>query len=610
MFALRSLRPPRACARALGSIAANSPEFSVMRAGGAAFVDKTGAIADLLNYAKPGNAHRVFFSRPRKFGKSLTLSIAAEMLAAGKLPQGVAAWPGYAPVDVPALFGGLQVHQRLLAGDATLRGLLQRPHFVVKLGLGEAQTGAQLCAVIKESIADIAEQAFGEKVSSKVMARTTPSGALGSLVAAVPSAVPVALLVDEYDAAIIQDVTDGDWSSANDGIKALRSLFMSTKSPVFGSRIERCLVTGVVRFAHTSLFSGANNFKDLTGDPLLSRVLGFSAAEIRATFPEELERLAKGQGTDVSGAMQQLAHWYNGYCFDGASTCFNPFPVLGALEAGRITGEELQGASSYLWLGVPPAALLDGLGSLHLTQSEARIDIADIKAQVVCAAPLLLQTGLLTLVPGGNAFFSSGTPVDDSSVLLAPPNEFARSTLRTTATRMVGMRDARAKDLTAIGRQMQEALQNRDHASFQGHLLKALSSISSRTTKDKMLAPGATPPPREAPYHTFLHGLLLGVLEPSVGLVSTEVASAQGDADIVLQLRPGLESGAFPSAVWILEVGLGSTDSELRSKVEQGKAYAKQYAAVEVMVCAVLVNKTKGEFRFSWEKRGAGTSGA
>jgi hypothetical protein len=175
---------------------------------------------------------------------------------------------------------------------------------------------------------------------------------------------------------------------------------------------------------------------------------------------------------------------------------------------------------------------------------------------------------------------------------------------------MVGMRDARAKDLTAIGRQMQEALQNRDHASFQGHLLKALSSISSRTTKDKMLALGATPPPREAPYHTFLHGLLLGVLEPSVGLVSTEVASAQGDADIVLQLRPGLESGAFPSAVWILEVGLGSTDSELRSKVEQGKAYAQQYAAVEVMVCAVLVNKTKGEFRFSWEKRGAGTSGA
>ena len=148
MLALCSLRHPRACARALGSIATNSPEFSVMRAGGAAFVDKTGAIADLLNYAKPGNAHRVFFSRPRKFGKSLTLSIAGEMLAAGALPRDVAPWPGYKPVDVPGLFGGLQVHERLLADDASLRGLLQRSHFVVKLGLGGATSGAKLEAAI------------------------------------------------------------------------------------------------------------------------------------------------------------------------------------------------------------------------------------------------------------------------------------------------------------------------------------------------------------------------------------------------------------------------------------------------------------------------------
>ena len=41
---------------------------------------------------------------------------------------------------------------------------------------------------------------------------------------------------------------------------------------------------------------------------LLSRVLGFSEAEIRATFPEELARLAGGLGTDVDGAVAQLAH--------------------------------------------------------------------------------------------------------------------------------------------------------------------------------------------------------------------------------------------------------------------------------------------------------------
>jgi hypothetical protein len=171
----------------------------------------------------------------------------------------------------------------------------------------------------------------------------------------------VALLVDEYDGAIIQDVSKGRWAAADAGVEALRSLAMATKSPHFGSRIERCLITGVARFARTSLFSGANNFDDLTSDPLLSRVLGFSAVEIRATFPEELERLAKGQGTDVSGAMQQLEHWYNGYCFDGSSSCFNPFPVLAALERGLITQREMEASSGSNWLGLMPGDLMLGL---------------------------------------------------------------------------------------------------------------------------------------------------------------------------------------------------------------------------------------------------------
>ena len=98
----------------------------------------------------------------------------------------------------------------------------------------------------------------------------------------------------------------------------------------------------------------------------------------------------------------------------------------------------------------------------------------------------------------------------------------------------------------------------------------------------------------------------MGVLEPSVGRVSSEVASAQGDADIVLHLGPGLVGGSAapaPSAVWILEVGLGSTDSHVHAKLEQGKAYAQQFTAVDVLVCAVVVNKVKGEFLFAWERR-------
>ena len=380
MPALHSVRPLRACVRALHSFTLDSKGFPTLRARGSAFVDKTGAIADLLSSMHTRSC--VFFARPRKFGKSLTLSIAGEMLAAGKLPPSAQPWPGYAPVDIEQLFGGLQVHERLLRGDASLRGLLQRPHFVVKLGLGDAGSGAQLHGAIKDSIAAVADRAFGEALGAKVRQTTTPSGALGALVDAVPSSVPVALLVDEYDAAIIQDVTEGGWASAKEGIKALRSLAMSTKSPHFGSRIERCLITGVARFARTSLFSGANNFEDLTGDPLLSRVLGLSAAEIRATFPEELERLGGALGKDAEGAMQELAHWYNGYCFDGSSSCFNPFPVLAALKRGLITQREMDASSGSNWLGLTQGdlvlGLVDELQKGKAVEDASSFDIADL----------------------------------------------------------------------------------------------------------------------------------------------------------------------------------------------------------------------------------------
>ena len=93
------------------------------------------------------------------------------------------------------------------------------------------------------------------------------------------------------------------------------------------------------------------------------RALGFSEAEIRATFPAELGRLAATLGKDVDGAVAELARWYNGYCFDGATSCFNPFPVLAALRAGKVSERELEAASGTNWLSLTPGAVVEGLAA-------------------------------------------------------------------------------------------------------------------------------------------------------------------------------------------------------------------------------------------------------
>ena len=140
-------------------IALGIADFGRLRKTKGAFVDKTGAIADLL--VSMELTPQGFFVRPRKFGKSLTLTIAAEMLAAGTLPASVEPWPGYVPVDVKSLFGGLAVHERLLRDDQKLGTLLRRPHFVIKLSLGDTLTGSKLEAGIMDNLAGIAGTAFG-----------------------------------------------------------------------------------------------------------------------------------------------------------------------------------------------------------------------------------------------------------------------------------------------------------------------------------------------------------------------------------------------------------------------------------------------------------------
>ena len=136
-----------------------------MRARNKPFVDKTGAIAELL--LQPRLSHRVIFTRPRKFGKSLTLDMMSAILAAGTLPRGVQPWPGYEPVDVEALFGGprpLAVYERLKDG----RPLLHAPHFVVHLSLGTAPSGTLVHDVIRSELALYARRVGGAALEQKV----------------------------------------------------------------------------------------------------------------------------------------------------------------------------------------------------------------------------------------------------------------------------------------------------------------------------------------------------------------------------------------------------------------------------------------------------------
>jgi hypothetical protein len=434
---------------------------------------------------------------------------------------------------------------------------------VVRLGLGGAQTGTKLEGAIISQLAGVAGAAFGGALEATVRSAVTPSDALEMVVRAVPASVPVSLLVGEYDGAIIQDVSRGRWAAADEGIAALRSLFMATKAPDVGARIERCLVTGVARFTHTSLFSGANNFADLTESPMLARALGFSEVEIRAVFPAELARLAAGLGTDVDGAIAELARWYNGYSFDGLTSSFNPFPVLAALRTGAISERELEAASGTNWLGLTPGAVIEGLAQELQADdcaSVASADVADLEAQRVRAVPLLLQTGLLSIVAGQPAQCRA-------------PNEYARRSLQRMVSTALATSSAMLAPFAA-------ALRSRDRAAFSTAVTLLLERIPRALFKRDS---GGDVGPREAVYYAALFAALVSTAPPGV-CVQIQAASLRGQADVIIRF-----AGAPRPAAWVIEVGIGATPA---AKLPQARDYARALDEPEVFVCALVVMPT------------------
>lgn len=447
------------------SIDTRSTPFAEMRQLGVPFVDKTGAIADLLC---AGKTRRAFFARPRRFGKSLTLDIMAELLrhGAAELEANQLKIVGQPASD--QLFNGLAVFDRLHSEDVR-DSVLHQPHFVVHLGLAEAESGKDLRACILRQLGSIAADAFPPGVARLVRTEKSAGGALREVLNAVPRSLRRAVLVDEYDSAILTDLSRGRWGAAEAGIATLKSLLVASKGPRVS--IDHFVVTGVARFPRNSLFSGANNFEDISADPLLCRAIGFSAEEIAANFSSELECMELGSAiaratlAAVGGAgqtvrdtnLKTLAWWFNGYCFDGETSCFNPTGVLQALGKGVLEGSELDGAASNAWLGFEPARLVKELWDCDKQRPQVpltaalELGVIDVESRVVDAQAMLLQAGLLSLYPQSSNRSVSGNLADVPDAPGMPlirttptpycqvPNEFARATLRSMANKAVVM---------------------------------------------------------------------------------------------------------------------------------------------------------------------------
>ena len=284
-------------------IALNTFDFREMRRNGAIYVDKTEWLYRLV---RNPNSKFFFLSRPRRFGKSLMISTLKSIFQGDR-----------------ALFEGLAISKT----DYPFKSYPVL-HFSF--------------AGLDVSTIEVFEESFAKRVANALAevgyAYDPTSGVGSNFYAAIRSLAKAAdgqvvVLIDEYDAPVSHALDDPDKAEA---IRDRMATFYCQLKENVGV-IRFLMMTGVTKFTHLSVFSALNNLVDLTLDPSVALLLGYTDEELEQYFGAHLRAHAETMGLKYEDYRAALRRWYNGYRFspDCEKTVYNPVAIARALIAKK-----------------------------------------------------------------------------------------------------------------------------------------------------------------------------------------------------------------------------------------------------------------------------------
>lgn len=275
--------------------------FELLRKEGYHFVDRTGFIARLERL--PTLYH--FFLRPRRFGKSLWLSVLEYYYDQRQAEQ------------FHALFGDLEIGNQptpkanqylVLALDFS--GIDTSTFESVSRGFWiQVKTGLERCM-------NAYPQYFDKEDHAAINASQTPAEAMAELfvIASKKKKLPkIFLLIDEYDhftnRLLVNDHDKFKKLVGRDGF--YRAFFEAVKTGTQSGMIGRIFATGISPVTLDSLTSGFNIGHNLTLDLSFHDLFGFSESETTD--------ILKGSGVaepDLPLILSDVQTWYNGYLFN------------------------------------------------------------------------------------------------------------------------------------------------------------------------------------------------------------------------------------------------------------------------------------------------------
>ena len=474
------------------------------------YIDKTGLIEQLLDSWGKVN----LFTRPRRFGKTLNMSMLRYFFETG---------------TDKTLFEGLHISQRsdlceeymgkFPVVSLTLKGVdgLTFERAKNKL-LKYIALEAERFNFLKNSdkLTDNEKQRYGALIRMQdgkyVMDEDTLESALQTLSELLYRhyGQKVIILIDEYDVPLDKAYQNDYYREM---VVMIRSLFgEALKTNEF---LQFAVLTGCLRVSKESIFTGLNNFKIFSiTDLRFDEQFGFTE--------DEVEKMLKDYQLETH--LASMKEWYDGYRF-GDADIYCPWDVINRVDDLCDTPEA---EPKCYWINSSGNALVKRFVSIanRTTQNEIerliagepiekslRLDLTydEIDKSIDNIWSVLFTTGYLTQVG----------MTEQGAYKLVVPNKEVRTVYISQIQEWFKQKIAdNAEQMTSFWK----AVEDGNAEEIEQYLNRTLSNtISVFDTKA---------PEKENSYHTFLAGMLTGNTD---WVVKSNVEAGEGFADIIIE---------------------------------------------------------------------------
>ena len=477
------------------------------------YVDKTGLIKQLLNEHGLVN----LFTRPRRFGKSLNMSMLKYFFEIG---------------NDQAIFEGLEISK-----DKELCDQYQGKFPVISVSLKGAKAGNYedakdmmkyiVAAEARRLYDRMSEDKMNEKQKQQMRSLMSDDMKDTELMTAlwILSSIlkeyygkKVIILIDEYDVPLDKAFENNYY---NEMIILLRN--MLEQSLKTNDNLYMAILTGCLRIARESIFTGLNNFNIFSiTDQYFDEYFGFTDKEVKEIL----------QYYKVPGAFNQTKKWYDGYRF-GNTDIYCPWDVINHCRALKI---EPDATPQPYWINTSGNYIvkrfiekanqqtrreIEQLIEGKAIQKEIRLELTynELDSTIENLWSVLFATGYLTQQekPQGRTYSLIIPNESIRQIFIEQIQEWFKETTRKDENRLKDFCKAFEEGNTeAIEQQLND------------YLMKTISIRDTFTTKKE----------------NFYHGVLLGLLsyDPDWYIISN-TESGDGYSDIMIeaeQARTGI----------------------------------------------------------------------